>query len=78
MKFDFAWRAIVEKGLPLRDREDAWERLQDLRGPYGARLQQPIDYLAAPHGFWGHSAEATIDQELARANGEARHRGAAS
>ena len=43
--------------LPLRDVDDAWDRLQRLRTVYGVQLQSLIDYLVAPAGFWGHSAE---------------------
>jgi hypothetical protein len=72
--FEIAWNGLNELGLPLRDREEAWLRLQDLRRPYGARLQQLIDYLLAPHGFWGHSAEATLESEVSDAAAEARAR----
>ena len=72
--FDRAWDMLVELALPMRDKEDAWERLQELRAPYGAHLQQLIDFLMAPQGFWGHSAEATIAEELAEATAEARRR----
>jgi hypothetical protein len=46
----------------------------EVREPYGNRLQQLIDYTLAPHGFWGHSAEATVIEEVARATAEARFR----
>jgi hypothetical protein len=72
--FEIAWKGLKELGLPLRDKEEAWLRLQDLRRPYGARLQQLIDYLLAPHGFWGHSAEATLESEVSDAAAEARAR----
>jgi hypothetical protein len=72
--FDVAWDALVELDLPLRDKEEAWQRLQELRAPYSAQLQQLIDYLLAPHGFWGHSAEEVIVEELAQATAEARRR----
>jgi hypothetical protein len=71
---DIAWATLVELGLPLRDKEEAWQSLEALRAPYGVRLQQLIDYLLAPHGFWGHSAEATVAEEVARATAEARLR----
>jgi hypothetical protein len=73
--FDIAWASLVDLGLPLRDKAEAWARLQELREPYGERLQEVIDYLLAPHGFWGHSAEATVADEVSRAALEARHRG---
>jgi hypothetical protein len=72
--FDIAWSVLGDLRLPLRDKEEAWRRLQELRAPYGARLQQLIDYLLAPHGFWGHSAEETVAAELAQATAEARRR----
>jgi hypothetical protein len=71
---EIAWAGLGELGLPLRDKEDAWQRLQALRLPYGDRLQQLIDYTLAPHGFWGDSAEATVNDEVARATVEARLR----
>lgn len=70
--FDIAWESLVDLGLPLRDKPDAWARLQVLREPYGNRLQEIIDYLLAPHGFWGHSAEATVADEVSRAAQQAR------
>lgn len=72
--FDLAWSALLKLQIPLRDKEEAWQRLQELRAPYGERLQQLIDFLLAPHGFWGHSAEATVAAEVARATEEARAR----
>jgi hypothetical protein len=72
--FDFAWQVLVGLRLPLREKDEAWQRLREIREPYGARLQQLIDYLLAPHGFWGHSAEATVVQEVAQATAEARAR----
>ena len=73
--FEIAWQGLRDLNLPLRDKDEAWLRLQDLRTPYGARLQQLIDYLLAPHGFWGHSAEATLDNEVSDAAAQARARG---
>jgi len=79
---EVAWAELVDLGLPLRDKGEAWERLQALRAPYGYRLQQLIDFLLAPHGFWGDSAEATVAEEVERAAADARlrarTRGAAS
>ena len=72
--FDVAWDALVGLGLPLRAKADAWERLQELRATYGDRLEQLIDFLLAPHGFWGHSAEETVSDEVAQAAEEARRR----
>jgi len=72
--FDIAWGKLNELRLEIRDREEGWQRLQELRDPYGNRLQQLIDYTLAPHGFWGHSAEATVVEEVARATAEARFR----
>lgn len=71
---DTAWNGLNELGLELRDKDETWRRLQELREPYGNRLQQLIDYTLAPHGFWGHSAEATVVEEVARATAEARFR----
>jgi hypothetical protein len=72
--FELAWSGLVGLNLPLRDKEDAWRRLQDLRQPYGPRLQQLIDYLLAPHGFWGHSAEESVAADVAEATAAARRR----
>ncbi len=72
--FDYAWGVLCELGLPLREKEEAWQRLDDLRSGYGARFQELVDFLLAPHGFWGHSAEETVLQEVARATMDARLR----
>ncbi|MGA8014988.1 MAG: hypothetical protein WCB85_03620 [Candidatus Dormiibacterota bacterium] len=69
-----AWEMLVELGLPLRDPDEAWARLQDLRTTYGSRLEDLIDYLVAPRGFWGHSAGATVTDAVARASAEAKQR----
>jgi hypothetical protein len=71
---EIAWDGLNQLGLDLRDKDETWSRLQELREPYGNRLQQLIDYTLAPHGFWGHSAEATVVEEVARATAEARFR----
>jgi hypothetical protein len=71
---EFAWEGLSELGLQLRGMDEAWRRLQELREPYGNPLQHLIDYTLAPHGFWGHSAEATVIEEVARATAEARFR----
>jgi len=72
--FDIAWEVLAGMNIPLREKEQAWGRLRELRAPYGGRQQQLIDYLLAPHGFWGHSAEATVAQEVAQATAAARTR----
>jgi hypothetical protein len=71
--FDIAWNALVEAELPLRDKAAAWEDLQ-VRGTYGDQLERLIDFLVAPHGFWGHSAEETVADEVAAAASAARKR----
>jgi hypothetical protein len=70
--FDVAWRGLAELGLPLRANADAWADLQALRVSYGDALERLIDFLVAPHGFWGHSAEATVAAEVKEAAAEAR------
>jgi hypothetical protein len=70
--FDQAWRQLVAMGLPMRDKAEAWADLQSLRATYGDELERLIDFLLAPHGFWGHSAEATVAEEVALAASEAR------
>ena len=72
--FDLAWRGLVETGLPLRDKAEAWADLQVLRATYGDQLERLIDFLVAPHGFWGHSAEETVAAEVAEAATAARRR----
>jgi hypothetical protein len=70
--FELAWRGLVESGLPLRDKAAAWADLQAIRTTYGDELERLIDFLVAPHGFWGHSAEATVAEEVAQAASAAR------
>lgn len=72
--FDFAWNGLLEAGLPLRDKGEAWPELQRLRAGYGDQLERLIDFLVAPRGFWGHAAEDTVVQEVAEAASEARRR----
>lgn len=72
--FDNAWGALETLSLPLREKEDSYRRLVELRSHYGRRLQELIDYLLAPHGFWGHSAEATVLREVEEATQAARLR----
>ncbi len=55
---------IRDGGLPVRSVDEAWERLVALRSTYGTTLQSLIDYLLAPAGFWGHSAEDADDAML--------------
>lgn len=73
-RFDAAWAQLLDVGVPLRDKEESYARLVELRDPYANQLQQLIDLLLAPHGFWGHSAEASVAQEVATATEEARAR----
>ena len=63
-QFDVAYKRLAETGLPLRDPDDAWTRLIDYRSTYGRSLQTLIDYLLAPAGFWGHSAEDVDDSAV--------------
>ena len=70
--FEPAWRGLVELGLPLRDKAEAWADLQSIRATYGDDLERLIDFLVAPRGFWGHSAEATVAEEVRAAAAEAR------
>lgn len=72
--FDAAWIHLTGLGVPLREKEDAYQRLVELRARYGRRLQELIDYLLAPHGFWGHSAEDAVADEVERAGNDARVR----
>jgi hypothetical protein len=70
--FEAAWRQLEAAGLPLRDKAQAWADLQSLRATYGDQLERLIDFLVAPRGFWGHSAEDTVAEEVAQAANEAR------
>ena len=60
-QFDWAYERISSIGLPVRDPDEAWKRLIEYRSSYGQTLQALIDYLLAPAGFWGHSAEDAGD-----------------
>jgi hypothetical protein len=60
-QFDIVYQRIVDIGLPVREPDDAWARLVAYRSTYGTSLQALIDYLLAPAGFWGHSAEDADD-----------------
>jgi hypothetical protein len=72
--FDIAWDMLLGLGLPLKDKPEAWERLQVLRNSYGDRLQELMDFLVAPRGFWGHSAEDSVAEEVAQSAAEAYNR----
>ncbi|HEU0168832.1 MAG TPA: hypothetical protein VFS62_13725, partial [Chloroflexota bacterium] len=56
--FAIAYQRLKEANLPVDpDFDAAVARLQATRPLYGHELQGLIDYLLAPAGFWGHSAE---------------------
>jgi hypothetical protein len=61
-QFDIAYERVGTTGLPLRDPDEAWALLSEYRSNYGTTLQALIDYLLAPAGFWGHSAEDSDDE----------------
>jgi len=61
-QFDYAYQRVEAAGLPVRDPDEAWNRLMEYRSTYGSTLQALIDYLLAPAGFWGHSAENDRDE----------------
>jgi cbb3-type cytochrome oxidase subunit 3 len=69
-----AWNGLHELGLEIRGPDETWERLREMKQTFGLHLQQIIDYTLAPHGFWGHSAEATVIEEVLRATADARLR----
>ncbi|MBV9121662.1 MAG: hypothetical protein JOZ39_13210, partial [Chloroflexi bacterium] len=52
-----AYNYVAGSGFPVVDIDLAWKRLHEMRPTYGAQLQGLMDYLEAPAGFWGHSAE---------------------
>ena len=60
-QFDVAYGRLQATGLPLRPPDEGWERLLEYRETYATSLQALIDYLLAPAGFWGHSAEDSDD-----------------
>ena len=60
-QFDVAYERLQASGLPLRPPDEGWERLIEYRSTYASSLQALIDYLLAPAGFWGHSAEDADD-----------------
>ena len=72
--FELAWRGLIDLGLPLRDKAEAWADLQAIRATYGDELERLIDFLVAPRGFWGHSAEATVAEEVKAAAAAARRK----
>ena len=49
----------------MRDPDETWARLIEYRSTYGTTLQALIDYLLAPAGFWGHSAEDSGEDQAA-------------
>ena len=61
-----AYRQIADTGLPVRSEPQAWALLCEYRDTYGARLQALIDYLVAPPGFWGHSADGVLTEPESR------------
>ena len=62
-RFDVAYGRLVELGLDLRPADEAWTRLREYRHGYGRTLESLIEFLLAPPGFWGHSAE-DVEEEL--------------
>jgi hypothetical protein len=72
--FDIAWNILLGLDLPLNEKPEAWEHLQVLRNTYGHRLQELMDFLVAPRGFWGHSAEETVEREVVQSASEAYQR----
>jgi hypothetical protein len=72
--FELAWSQLETLGIRLRNKDEAWADLQVLRATYGDQLERLIDFLVAPRGFWGHSAEDTVAREVAQAASEARRK----
>ncbi|MFN2582430.1 MAG: hypothetical protein ABR498_06790, partial [Candidatus Dormibacteria bacterium] len=62
--FEVPWRELQKLGVPVYAKHVALDRLQAMANPYGGRMQELIDYLLAPHGFWGDSAEETVEDEV--------------
>ena len=63
--FDVAYARLKDAGLPVRDPDESWDRLVEYRGSYGSALEGLINYLAAPRGFWGHSAGDVLTEPQA-------------
>lgn len=61
-QYDIAYERVRATGVPVRDPDEAWDLLLEYRSNYGTALQGLIDYLLAPAGFWGHSAEDSDDE----------------
>lgn len=72
--FDIAWDLLLGLGLPLKDKHEAWEQRTILRTSYGNQLQELMDFLVTPRGFWGHSAEEIAVQEVAQSTAQAHPR----
>ena len=66
---EIAYGRLQHMDLPLRDVDDAWDRLQRLRTVYGVQLQSLIDYLVAPADV---AIDPAIPSQLALAGFRAR------
>jgi hypothetical protein len=55
--FNTAYQLLEAGGLAMASSDTSWRRLEAMRGTYGTQIQSLIQYLVAPAGFWGHSAE---------------------
>ncbi len=68
----FGYENLAASGLELRDFEESYATLQEMRSQFHPWMEAFIDELLAPRGFWGvtaadHLAEADIDSFLTAA-----------
>jgi hypothetical protein len=53
--FRIAYGRLADRGIALRDFDDAFALLEELRGSYASDLESLIGELAAPRGFWSQT-----------------------
>ena len=58
--------SLADHGFPMRPYEEAFADTQELRRNWAPAMEQMIDALDAPRGFWGH----VIGHRLAAADFE--------
>ena len=58
--------SLAQHGFPMRPYEDAFADTQEIRQKWAPAMEQLIDVLDAPRGFWGHA----IGHRLAAADFE--------
>lgn len=53
--------SLSEHGFPMRPYDEAFAATQVLREKYAPAMEQMIDILDAPRGFWGHAIGHRLD-----------------